>query len=198
MFFFLKCLEDGCRSLLKCVDSSSLCKLNQQESALLFSTQVNATSFSYYLVDRDSGVVSTLEFDSSLLHNVVITSLLQNPDLDMFYYLELKGFSAGGEALEVPNASFAVDAASGDNIIMDSGTAVTKLWSQVYEKLKEAFVRGTKGLLKAKGVLLFDTCYDISSMIVWKKKEEGRMKKEKRRKREERKKGKKKEEERKE
>ncbi|KAL2347554.1 hypothetical protein Fmac_001554 [Flemingia macrophylla] len=131
--------------------------------ALSFPAQVNATSFSYCLVDRDSDAVSTLEFDSQLPRNAVTAPLLRNPELDTFYYLGLKGISVGGEALEVPNASFEVDATGGGGIIVDSGTAVTRLRSEVYEKLREAFVRGTKGLPKAKGVSLFDTCYDLSS-----------------------------------
>ncbi|KAL2334382.1 hypothetical protein Fmac_015595 [Flemingia macrophylla] len=116
---------------------------------------------------------------SSLTHH-----WLQNPDLDMFYYLKLKGISIGGEALKVSNTSFEVDATSDDDIIMDSGTTVMKLWSQVYKKLREAFVSGMKGFTKVKGVWLFDKCYDLLSRIVWRKKEEGRRKNEERKKKE--------------
>ncbi|KAL2322623.1 hypothetical protein Fmac_027002 [Flemingia macrophylla] len=181
-------------------------------SALLFPAQVNATLFSYCHVDHNSDAVSTLEFDSSLPCNAITAPLLQNPNLDMFYNLKLKGINVDGEALEVLNASFEVDvvtarthwkerdlcgaagmsdvrgvtnATSGDSIIVDSDTTVIKLWSQVYEKLREAFVSRMKGLPKAKGVLLFNTCYDLSSRIVWRKKEEGRMKKENGRKKKE-------------
>lgn len=131
--------------------------------ALSFPAQVNATSFSYCLVDRDSDAVSTLEFDSPLPRNAVTAPLLRNPELDTFYYLGLKGISVGGEALPIPDASFEVDATGGGGIIVDSGTAVTRLRSEVYDALRDAFVRGTKALPKANGVSLFDTCYDLSS-----------------------------------
>ncbi|KAL2328433.1 hypothetical protein Fmac_021860 [Flemingia macrophylla] len=125
----------------------------------------NATSFSYCLVDLDSDAISTLKFDTSLPRNAVTTPLLRNLEGDTFCYIGLKGISIGGEDLEVPNVSLEVDATGSGGIIVDSGTAVTRLWSEVYEKLREAFVRGTKGLAKAKGVSnsLFETCYDLSS-----------------------------------
>ncbi|TKY69385.1 aspartic protease in guard cell 1 [Spatholobus suberectus] len=130
---------------------------------LSFRAQVNATSFSYCLVDRDSDAVSTLEFDSPFPRNAVTAPLMRNPELDTFYYLGLKGISVGGEALPIPETSFEVDAGGGGGIIVDSGTAVTRLRSEVYDALRDAFVRGTKGLPKANGVSLFDTCYDLSS-----------------------------------
>ncbi|WVZ09781.1 hypothetical protein V8G54_014311 [Vigna mungo] len=130
---------------------------------LSFPAQVNATSFSYCLVDRDSDAVSTLEFDSPMPRNAVTAPLLRNPELDTFYYLGLKGISVGGETLPVPESSFAVDATGGGGIIVDSGTAVTRLRNEVYDALRDAFVRGAQGLPKANSVSLFDTCYDLSS-----------------------------------
>ncbi|KAK7407567.1 hypothetical protein VNO78_09520 [Psophocarpus tetragonolobus] len=130
---------------------------------LSFPAQVNATSFSYCLVDRDSDAVSTLEFDSPLPRNAVTAPLMRNPELDTFYYLSLKGISVGGEALPIPDSSFEVDAIGGGGIIVDSGTAVTRLRSEVYDTLRDAFVNGTRALPKANSVSLFDTCYDLSS-----------------------------------
>ncbi|KOM51764.1 hypothetical protein LR48_Vigan09g042300 [Vigna angularis] len=95
--------------------------------------------------------------------NAVTAPLLRNPELDTFYYLGLKGISVGGETLPVPESSFAVDATGGGGIIVDSGTAVTRLRSEVYDALRDAFVRGAQGLPKANSVSLFDTCYDLSS-----------------------------------
>ncbi|KAL2330935.1 hypothetical protein Fmac_018516 [Flemingia macrophylla] len=69
---------------------------------LSFPTQVNVTSFSYSLVDCDSNIVSILEFDSLLPRNAVTAPLLQNPELDTFYYFGMKGISVSGKALEVP------------------------------------------------------------------------------------------------
>ncbi|KAG5059929.1 hypothetical protein AAZX31_01G077400 [Glycine max] len=130
---------------------------------LSFPAQVNATSFSYCLVNRDSDAVSTLEFNSPLPRNAATAPLMRNPELDTFYYLGLKGISVGGEALPIPESSFEVDAIGGGGIIIDSGTAVTRLRSEVYDALRDAFVKGAKGIPKANGVSLFDTCYDLSS-----------------------------------
>ncbi|XP_027362749.1 protein ASPARTIC PROTEASE IN GUARD CELL 1 [Abrus precatorius] len=131
--------------------------------SLSFPAQLNATSFSYCLVDRDTDSASTLEFDSPFPRNAVTAPLRRNPELDTFYYLGLTGISVGGDLLPIPEASFEVDATGGGGIIVDSGTAVTRLRSEVYDALRDAFVRGTKGLPSANGVSLFDTCYDLSS-----------------------------------
>ncbi|KAK7306949.1 hypothetical protein VNO77_39598 [Canavalia gladiata] len=131
--------------------------------SLSFPAQLNATSFSYCLVDRDSDSASTLEFDTPLPRNAVTAPLRRNPELDTFYYLGLKGISVGGDLLPIPEASFVVDATGDGGIIVDSGTAVTRLRSDVYDAFRDAFVRGTKLLPSANGLSLFDTCYDLSS-----------------------------------
>ncbi|WJX21441.1 hypothetical protein P8452_10880 [Trifolium repens] len=130
---------------------------------LSFPAQLNTTSFSYCLVDRDSDLVSTLEFDSPFSHNAVTAPLRRNPQLDTFYYVELAGISVGGELLPIPERSFQVDATGSGGIIVDSGTAVTRLQSDVYNMVRDAFVKGTKDLPTMNGVSLFDTCYDLSS-----------------------------------
>lgn len=131
--------------------------------SLSFPAQLNATSFSYCLVDRDSDSASTLEFDSPLPPNAVTAPLRRNPQLDTFYYLGLTGLSVGGVMLSIPETSFEIDSTGGGGIIVDSGTAVTRLRSEVYEELRYAFASGTRGLPVANGVSLFDTCYDLSS-----------------------------------
>ncbi|KAK3222589.1 hypothetical protein Dsin_009614 [Dipteronia sinensis] len=108
--------------------------------SLSFPSQVNATTFSYCLVDRDSDSASTLDFDSPLPPNAITAPLIRNHQLDTFYYLGLTGLSVG-----------------------DSGTAVTRLQTDTYNSLRDAFVKGTQGLPSANGVALFDTCYDLSS-----------------------------------
>ncbi|GAU14860.1 hypothetical protein TSUD_50720 [Trifolium subterraneum] len=130
---------------------------------LSFPAQLNTTSFSYCLVDRDSDLVSTLEFDSPFSRNAVTAPLRRNPQLDTFYYVGLVGISVGGELLPIPETSFTVDATGSGGIIVDSGTAVTRLQSDVYDVVRDAFVNGTKDLPTTNGVSLFDTCYDLSA-----------------------------------
>lgn len=131
--------------------------------SLSFPVQLNATSFSYCLVDRDSDSASTLEFNSPFPRNAVTAPLRRNPAMDTFYYLGLAGISVGDELLPIPEESFQVDSSGGGGIIVDSGTAVTRLREEVYDTLRDAFLRGTRDLKKVNGVALFDTCYDLSS-----------------------------------
>ncbi|KAJ0439996.1 putative nepenthesin [Helianthus annuus] len=66
---------------------------------LSFPSQINATSYSYCLVDRDSDSASTLEFNSPIPHDAITAPLLRNSKLDTFYYIGLTGIS-------VPTVSF--------------------------------------------------------------------------------------------
>ncbi|KAK0574190.1 hypothetical protein LWI29_019511 [Acer saccharum] len=131
--------------------------------SLSFPSQVNATTFSYCLVDRDSDSASTLDFDSPLPPNAITAPLIRNHQLDTFYYLGLTGLSVGGELLPISESAFKIDVSGNGGIIIDSGTAVTRLQTDTYNSLRDAFVKGTQGLPSANGVALFDTCYDLSS-----------------------------------
>ncbi|KAJ0235381.1 Eukaryotic aspartyl protease family protein [Hirschfeldia incana] len=130
---------------------------------LALPSQLNTTSFSYCLVDRDSDSVSTVEFGSGISPDAVVAPLLRNHRLDTFYYVGLTGISVGGEMLQIPRSSFEVDESGGGGIIIDSGTAVTRLQTGVYDSLRDAFVKGTTDLEKADGVAMFDTCYDLAA-----------------------------------
>ncbi|XVF03434.1 hypothetical protein REPUB_Repub04eG0261100 [Reevesia pubescens] len=131
---------------------------------LSFTSQLNASSFSYCLVDRDSDSVSTLEFDSALPPNAITAPLLRNRQLDTFYYLGLTGISVGGELLPIPESAFQIGVSGSGGIIIDSGTAVTRLQTDTYNVLRDVFVKGTKNLPSTDSVALFDTCYNLSTM----------------------------------
>lgn len=131
---------------------------------LALPSQLDAASFSYCLVDRDSDSSSTVEFRSEIPPDAVVAPLLRNHQLDTFYYLGLAGISVGGEMLEIPASAFEMDESGGGGVIIDSGTAVTRLQTVVYDSLRDAFARGTTDLERAEadGVAMFDTCYDLS------------------------------------
>lgn len=131
---------------------------------LSFPSQISAPAFSYCLVDRDSPASSTLQFGAGDAAATTVTApLLRSPRSGTFYYVALSGISVGGQALSIPSSAFAMDAASGaGGVIVDSGTAVTRLQSPAYAALRDAFARGTPQLPRAAGVSLFDTCYDLS------------------------------------
>ncbi|KAL3512277.1 hypothetical protein ACH5RR_024994 [Cinchona calisaya] len=126
--------------------------------------RIKATSFSYCMVNRDSSASSTLEFNSAPPGDSVFASMVTNPKHDLFYYVELIGMSVGGEKLTIPESIFQVDENGRGGIIVDSGTAVTRLKTQAYNSLRDAFVKHASNLRSTSGMSLFDTCYDFSSM----------------------------------
>ncbi|CAJ1951859.1 unnamed protein product [Sphenostylis stenocarpa] len=131
---------------------------------LSLTSQIKATSFSYCLVDRDSGKSSTLEFNSPRPGDSVTAPLLRNQKTSTFYYVQLIGFSVGGEIVSIPPDTFAVDQSGVGGVIVDSGTAITRLRTKAYNSIRDAFKRMTQNLRPAEGVALFDTCYDLSSL----------------------------------
>ncbi|XP_057765716.1 protein ASPARTIC PROTEASE IN GUARD CELL 1-like [Salvia miltiorrhiza] len=131
---------------------------------LSFPSQINATSFSYCLVDRDSDSASTLDFNAAAPPGAVTAPLVRNSKLDTFYYLDLSGISVSGELLPISPSTFKLNEDSGNGgVIVDSGTAVTRLQTEAYNAMRDAFKRGTGHLPAADGVALFDTCYNLSS-----------------------------------
>ncbi|KAH7528781.1 protein ASPARTIC PROTEASE IN GUARD CELL 1 [Ziziphus jujuba] len=126
-------------------------------------SQIKAATFSYCLVDRDSGGSSTLEFNSARPSDSVTAPLLRNGNRDTFYYVGLTGIGVGGQLLSIPPSLFEVDESGNGGIIVDSGTAITRLQTQAYESLRDAFKSKAPQLPATSGVALFDTCYDLSS-----------------------------------
>ncbi|MFS8019860.1 putative nepenthesin [Helianthus anomalus] len=127
-------------------------------------SQIKATSFSYCLVDRDSDKSSTLEFNSAPPAGSVTAPLLRNPKVKTYLYVGLTGISVGGRPLSIPPSIFAVDDSGRGGAIVDSGTAVTRLQSQAYNSLRDAFTQQARNLKPTDGFSLFDTCYDFSSL----------------------------------
>ncbi|XP_059640746.1 protein ASPARTIC PROTEASE IN GUARD CELL 1 [Cornus florida] len=132
--------------------------------SLSLPSQIKASSFSYCLVDRDSPSSSTLDFNSASSGGSVTAPLLRNSRIDTFLYVGLTGLGVGGQMLSIPPSVFAVDESGRGGIIVDSGTAVTRLQTQAYDSLRDAFVKMTQNLPSTSGFALFDTCYDLSSM----------------------------------
>ncbi|KAM7479728.1 hypothetical protein LguiA_027941 [Lonicera macranthoides] len=127
-------------------------------------SQIQATSFSYCLVDRNSMSSSTLEFNSPLPANSVTAPLLRNSKIDTFLYVGLSGISVGGQLLSIPPSIFAVDDSGKGGVIVDSGTAVTRLQADAYNSFRDAFAKQAQNLPSSSSFALFDTCYDLSSM----------------------------------
>jgi len=124
-------------------------------------SQIKASSFSYCLVDRNSGKSSTLEFNSVQPGDSVLAPMLKNQRVNTFYYVQLTGISVGGQMVAVPAGD---GGSGGGGIIVDSGTAITRLQSQLYNSVRDEFKRMTQNLRAADNFALFDTCYDLSNL----------------------------------
>ncbi|KAI3797502.1 hypothetical protein L1987_32759 [Smallanthus sonchifolius] len=131
--------------------------------SLSLPSQIKATSFSYCLVHRDSRTASTLEFNSAAPANSVTAPLLRNPRIRTYLYVGLTGISVAGRPLSIPPSIFTVDDSGRGGAIVDSGTAVTRLQTQAYNSLRDAFVKQARNLKPTTGFSLFDTCFDLSS-----------------------------------
>ncbi|KAL2461648.1 Protein ASPARTIC PROTEASE IN GUARD CELL 1 [Abeliophyllum distichum] len=125
--------------------------------SLSLPSQIKATSFSYCLVDRDANSASTLEFNSARPGDSVIAPLLKNSRMGTFFYVGLTGLSVGGQMLEIPTSTFEIDSDGRGGIIVDSGTAVTRLQTAAYNSLRDAFVKQSQNLPSTSGFSLFDT-----------------------------------------
>ncbi|CAH2040968.1 unnamed protein product [Thlaspi arvense] len=116
-----------------------------------------ASSFSYCLVDRDSSSSSTLEFNSPRPSDSITAPLLRTTVCG-------PTCTVGGRPLNIPESVFAVDASGRGGIIVDSGTAVTRLKTEAYNSLRDTFASLTRNLPSSSGFAIFDKCYDLSSM----------------------------------
>ncbi|XP_062102710.1 protein ASPARTIC PROTEASE IN GUARD CELL 1-like [Humulus lupulus] len=131
---------------------------------LSLTSQTKSSSFSYCLVNRDSDTSSTLDFNSAPPSDSITAPLVRNGKTATFYYIQVVGMSVGGETISVSPDLFQVDESGNGGIIVDSGTAVTRLRAPIYESLRDAFKKMTPSLRPTSGVALFDTCYDFSSL----------------------------------
>ncbi|KAL5722210.1 hypothetical protein ACHQM5_005756 [Ranunculus cassubicifolius] len=125
------------------------------KGSLSFPSQIKQKSFSYCLVDRDSGSASTLSFGSSIDSDAVTTSLLGNTKT--LYAVSLTGISVGGTLF-----SISVNGNPGGPVIVDSGTSITRLPSNIYTAVRDEFVKGVS-LPSAGAFSLFDTCFTVHS-----------------------------------
>uniref|UniRef100_A0A2P2IVY7 Uncharacterized protein MANES_05G138600 n=1 Tax=Rhizophora mucronata TaxID=61149 RepID=A0A2P2IVY7_RHIMU len=131
---------------------------------LSLTSQIKASSFSYCLVNRNSAGSSTLDFNLAPAGDAITATLMKNPKVDTFYYVQISGMSVGGRLLSIPQSVFQLDESGDGGIIVDCGTAVTRLQTQAYNTLRDSFVSLTRHLRSTGGVALFDTCYDLSGV----------------------------------
>ncbi|KAL1060918.1 hypothetical protein V6Z11_1Z059800 [Gossypium hirsutum] len=91
-------------------------------------------------------------FNSGLPADSVIAPLMKSRKVTTFYYIGLTGFSVGGQAVNISPGLFEINEAGEGGVIIDCGTAITRLQTQAYNALRDAFVKQTQGLPSASGV----------------------------------------------
>ncbi|XP_052133925.1 aspartyl protease family protein 2-like [Oryza glaberrima] len=98
--------------------------------------------------------------------STAFTALLSNPRRPSLYYVDMAGFSVGGERVTgFSNASLALDTATGrGGVVVDSGTAISRFARDAYAALRDAFDARARaaGMRRLAGEhSVFDACYDL-------------------------------------
>lgn len=119
--------------------------------------------FSYCLPATTSGDASgslSLGGDASSYRNttsVAYTRMIADPAQPPFYFLNITSAAVGGTAL-------AAQGLGATNVLIDSGTVITRLAPSVYRAVRAEFTRqfGAAGYPTAPGFSILDTCYDLT------------------------------------
>ncbi|KAL3512274.1 hypothetical protein ACH5RR_024991 [Cinchona calisaya] len=99
--------------------------LGFEGNVIALPSQIKVTSFSYCLVNIDSSLSSTLEFNLSPLGHLVLVSFVTNPSFNVYYYAELTGITVSEDQISIPASIFQIGNNGNGGIILDSGTTVT-------------------------------------------------------------------------
>ncbi|KAF5936899.1 hypothetical protein HYC85_024405 [Camellia sinensis] len=113
----------------------------------------------------DVAISSKLLFIDVLFHTLygvgVISTPITKKSTDTFYYLTLEGIKVGNKSLTytMPSKANSVDQG---NIIIDSGTTLTLLPNELYEKLESELIKVITGNRTSDPLGLFSLCYSNS------------------------------------
>ncbi|KAK3224808.1 hypothetical protein Dsin_004670 [Dipteronia sinensis] len=127
-------------------------------------------AFSYCLASLDSSSPGWLSFGRNLGEafpmGAAWAPLIHNPRAPSIYYVELLGLGVGGVQLPIFEDIFQLSESGDGGVIIDTGTAVTRLPTVAYEALRDAFTAETrnKNIPRAPRVSIFDTCYNLHGL----------------------------------
>uniref|UniRef100_A0A0V0HXF5 Peptidase A1 domain-containing protein n=1 Tax=Solanum chacoense TaxID=4108 RepID=A0A0V0HXF5_SOLCH len=123
-------------------------------------------AFSYCLVSRGTDSTGSLEFGRGVLPvGAAWVPLIRNPLTPSFYYIGLSGLGVGGVRVPISEDVFKITELGDGGVVMDTGTAVTRLPSEAYVAFRDAFIAETTSLPRAPAVSIFDTCYDLDGFV---------------------------------
>nr|XP_027126135.1 protein ASPARTIC PROTEASE IN GUARD CELL 1-like [Coffea arabica] len=117
----------------------------------------------------DSGKSSSLEFNSAPPPpgDSVLVPLIINRRNEVFYYVELTGITINGEQVPIPASAYQIGQDGRGGIVVDSGTTITQLPDEVYNSVRDTFVKNAQALPRTSGyandIVKLDVCYDLSS-----------------------------------
>ncbi|KAK4348159.1 hypothetical protein RND71_034498 [Anisodus tanguticus] len=117
----------------------------------------------YCLVTRGTG---SLEFGREVLPaGAAWIPLIRNPCSPSFYYIGMSGLGVGGACVAIPEYAFRLTEEGDGGVVMDTGTAVTRLPTAAYVAFRDAFIAETASLPQAPAMSIFDTCYDLNGFV---------------------------------
>ncbi|KAJ9179607.1 hypothetical protein P3X46_011377 [Hevea brasiliensis] len=123
-------------------------------------------AFSYCLVSRGSEVSGSLEFGRGAMPvGAAWIPLIRNPRAPSFYYIGLSGLGVGGMKVPISEEVFQLNEVGNGGVVMDTGTAVTRLPTVAYVAFRNAFIAQTGNLPRASGISIFDTCYNLFGFV---------------------------------
>lgn len=123
-------------------------------------------AFSYCLVSRGTGSSGSLEFGHEAMPvGAAWVPLIHNPRAPSFYYVGLSGLGVGGLKVPISEDVFRLNELGDGGVVMDTGTAVTRLPTLAYDAFRDAFIAQTTNLPQASRVSIFDTCYDLYGFV---------------------------------
>ncbi|KAL8026932.1 hypothetical protein ABFX02_14G062300 [Erythranthe guttata] len=123
-------------------------------------------AYSYCLVSRGTSSYGSLEFGRAVLPaGAAWVPLLRNSRAPSFYYVGLSGLGVGGTRVPISESTFRLTELGGGGVVMDTGTAVTRLPAAAYVAFRDTFMAETANLPRAAGVSIFDTCYDLNGFV---------------------------------
>ena len=123
-------------------------------------------AFSYCLVSRGTNTNGFLEFGSEAMPvGAAWIPLVRNPRAPSFYYIRLLGLGVGGTRVPISEDVFQLNELGSGGVVMDTGTAVTRLPTVAYEAFRNAFIEQTQNLPRASGLSIFDTCYNLFGFL---------------------------------
>ncbi|KAI9169933.1 hypothetical protein LWI28_019756 [Acer negundo] len=121
--------------------------------------------FSYCLVNLGSRSPGWLVFGHGLYGafpmGAAWAPLLRNPRAPSYYYVGLSCLGVGGVHLPISEDNLRLTQSGDGGVIMNIGTAATRLPIVAYEALRDVFIAKTSSILRAPIVSIFDTCYHL-------------------------------------